>query len=123
MYKEAIPTINNWCKKMGLSKVSVDVKKQRGFYDLKCGGCCYYWDNKIELNPYYATLPTICLEKLIVHELCHFFVHSHGLKFYRTMDKFFPDWRRGMFSYEYLEKGDPYDKWPDAEYIIVIGPY
>lgn len=37
-------------------------------------------------------LPTLCIDYLIIHELCHLKVHNHGPAFYRLLDKCLPDW-------------------------------
>jgi predicted metal-dependent hydrolase len=35
----------------------------------------------------------LCLEYIVVHEMAHLLVHSHGERFAKLMDGFMPDWR------------------------------
>lgn len=93
------PVLHNflhlWMSKMGLNNIQLYVTNQ-----MRACGSCEYDDNKIYINTSMLEFPEQCLELLIVHELCHFFVHDHGQKFYKTMDKFFPSWRAADWSYE-----------------------
>ena len=40
-----------------------------------------------------ALYPPQCLEYVVVHELCHFFVRNHGPGFKMLMDTHLPNWR------------------------------
>lgn len=48
----------------------------------------------IILNLELIKAPISCIDYVIVHELCHLKVMSHGLEFYRTLSRYMPDWER-----------------------------
>lgn len=46
----------------------------------------------VTLNTELIRLPTLCIDYLIVHELCHLRIHNHSPAFYGLLDKCLPDW-------------------------------
>ena len=46
----------------------------------------------VTLNTELVRLPMLCIDYLIIHELCHLRVHNHSPAFYRLLDKCLPDW-------------------------------
>ena len=46
----------------------------------------------VTLNTELVRLPTLCIDYLIIHELCHLKIHNHSPAFYRLLDKCLPDW-------------------------------
>lgn len=56
-------------------------------------GSCNTRDRRVCLNVRLAMLPPECLDKVIVHELCHLYESGHGPKFKALMDKYYPEWR------------------------------
>ncbi len=56
-------------------------------------GSCNTGTKKINLNLQLVHYPLICLEYVILHELCHIRVHGHGLEFKALLDRYMPDWK------------------------------
>ena len=56
-------------------------------------GSCNTKTKKINLNLQLVHYPLICLEYVILHELCHIRVHGHGPDFKALLDRFMPDWK------------------------------
>lgn len=48
----------------------------------------------ILLNTELVTAPVHCIDYVIMHELCHSKVPSHGPRFYRLLGQLMPDWER-----------------------------
>lgn len=51
-------------------------------------------NGRITLNLNLAKKEPICLEYVMIHELCHLIEFNHSKKFKRLMDKFCPDWKK-----------------------------
>jgi predicted metal-dependent hydrolase len=48
----------------------------------------------ILFNTELVKAPLLCIDYVIMHELCHLRIHSHGKAFYRLLDRVMPDWRK-----------------------------
>lgn len=46
----------------------------------------------LTLNPHLVKAPTICIDYVILHELCHLAEHNHSDRFYQLMNQVMPDW-------------------------------
>ncbi len=51
-------------------------------------------NGRITLNLNLAKKDPICLEYVMIHELCHLIEFNHSKKFKKLMDKFCPDWKK-----------------------------
>lgn len=47
---------------------------------------------QVILNPELIKAPKICIEYVVVHELCHLVHHNHTKKFYSLQQRMMPDW-------------------------------
>ncbi|MBX3734022.1 MAG: M48 family metallopeptidase [Verrucomicrobiae bacterium] len=49
-------------------------------------------DGTICLNPELIKTPSVCIEYVIAHEICHLKHHNHGSAFYSELGNLCPDW-------------------------------
>ena len=56
-------------------------------------GTCNTGTGRITLNLQLVRFPTVCLEYVILHELCHLRVRGHGADFKALLDRYMPDWK------------------------------
>lgn len=47
---------------------------------------------RLTLNPHLVKAPTVCIDYVLLHELCHLAEHNHSERFYRLMSQVMPDW-------------------------------
>ena len=86
--KKAIPSVLEKCVKI-VGKRPSEVKVR----NMKNWGNCRYQDKRITLNLKLAKKDPICLEYVMMHELCHLIEFNHGKEFKRLMDKYCPNWK------------------------------
>ena len=85
--KNAIPEVLDKCTKIvGRTPTSVTVRKMKNW-----GNCKQ--DGRITLNLNLAKKDPICLEYVMIHELCHLIEFNHGKKFKKLMDTHCPNWK------------------------------
>ena len=87
--KITIPPVLDKCTKI-VGKTPSEVKIR----NMKNWGNCRYQDKRITLNLNLAKKDPICLEYVMIHELCHLIEFNHGKKFKSLMDKFCPNWKK-----------------------------
>ncbi|MBQ2654400.1 MAG: M48 family metallopeptidase [Methanobrevibacter sp.] len=86
--KKAIPQVLDKCTKIvGKTPSEVKVRKMKNW------GNCRYQDKRITLNLNLAKKDPICLEYVMIHELCHLIEFNHSKKFKILMDKYCPNWK------------------------------
>ena len=56
-------------------------------------GSCTTKGNII-LNIELIKAPIVCINYVILHELCHLVHHNHSILFYNLLESFMPDWRK-----------------------------
>lgn len=56
-------------------------------------GTCNIQCRRIWLNLYLAAYPEHCLQYVIVHELAHLLETNHTPRFWRIVERYFPNWR------------------------------
>ena len=57
-------------------------------------GSCNPKTGRVCINIQLANYPPVCLEYVVVHELCHLIERKHGPRFKELMTKYLPDWRQ-----------------------------
>lgn len=57
---------------------------------------------KIILNPELIKAPKVCIEYVIIHELCHLIYHDHTQKFLDLQSTEMPDWEEWKLKLEKL---------------------
>jgi len=50
-------------------------------------------DGRIWLNPELIRAPSICIDYVVAHEVCHLKYPAHSPEFYRQLGQMFPNWR------------------------------
>ena len=86
--KKAIPPVLDKCIGIvGRTPTSVTVRKMKNW-----GNCKQ--DGRITLNLNLAKKDPICLEYVMIHELCHLIEFNHGKKFKKLMDTHCPNWKK-----------------------------
>ncbi|AMD18160.1 hypothetical protein TL18_09120 [Methanobrevibacter sp. YE315] len=87
LQKAIPPVLDKCCKIVGKTPSEVKVRKMKNW------GNCRWQDKIITLNLNLAKKDPICLEYVMIHELCHLIEFNHGKKFKKLMDKFCPNWK------------------------------
>ncbi len=77
-----------WEDVTGLKKSSLSIRKTVSRW-----GSCNSMTGAISLCLFLACLPEICLDYVVLHELCHLRYANHGVCFKRELDKYMPNWR------------------------------
>ena len=75
-------------KRFGLEKPILQIKKM----EKRWGSCTP--QQKIILNPELIKAPVVCINYVILHELCHLVHHNHSKAFYQLLENFMPDWQK-----------------------------
>lgn len=60
-------------------------------------------DGRIALNPDLVRTPSVCIDYVIAHEICHLKHPSHAPAFYRLLDQLLPQWRNAKDRLERAE--------------------
>ena len=60
-------------------------------------------DGRIYLNPDLVTAPSICIDYVIAHEVCHLKHPYHDRWFFRLLDQIFPNWRTTKLRLEQFQ--------------------
>ena len=86
--ENTIPSVLEKCSKIvGKTPAEVKVRKMKNW-----GNCKQ--DGRITLNINLAKKDPICLEYVMIHELCHLIEFNHGKKVKKLMDEFCPNWKK-----------------------------
>jgi hypothetical protein len=87
---------NIWCRERGLPEPRLRLLRMP-----KRWGSSHR-DGRVYLNPDLVKTPSICIDYVIVHEVCHLKHPQHDAAFYRLLDQVLPDWRRTKMRLESL---------------------
>lgn len=94
-YREQAQTLfserlSHWCRQLPFNTpqpLTLKLRRMRR----RWGSCRS--NGQITLNTELIRYPQMCLDAVIVHELCHFKEMNHSPQFYAWMDHVWPDWR------------------------------
>ncbi|MBU2887703.1 M48 family metallopeptidase [Gilvimarinus agarilyticus] len=50
-------------------------------------------EGSLLLNPHLVKAPTLAIDYVLLHELCHLEEHNHSARFYSLLDRYLPEWR------------------------------
>lgn len=81
-----VPRVQHWAKKVGVSVGSVRITSGRTVW-----GSCSSAGN-ISLSWRLLLVPEALREYVIIHEICHRVHLNHGVRFWRLVEKFCPDY-------------------------------
>jgi predicted metal-dependent hydrolase len=86
--KEAADLIDHWQQRLGvrINKLFVQAMSRQW-------GSCNPATRNIRLNTQLAQKPRACLDYIVLHELAHLRVPTHGEEFVALLDSLQPDWR------------------------------
>ncbi|SVE59279.1 uncharacterized protein METZ01_LOCUS512133, partial [marine metagenome] len=76
-----------WAKIVGVAPRSVSIKN----YKSRWGSCAINGD--IAYNWRVILAPHRIVDYVVIHELCHLLEHSHSPKYWKHVEKYFPDWK------------------------------
>ena len=86
LQKEIADIYDKCTAKVGRKPSEIKIRKMKNWGNCKQNGV-------ITLNLNLAKKPKICLEYVLIHELCHLIEFNHSKKFKMLMDKNCPNWR------------------------------
>ncbi len=85
-----------WCRERGLPEPRLQLLRMpKRWGSSRRNG-------RVSLNPDLVKAPSICIDYVIAHEVCHMKHPRHDAAFYRLLDELFPDWRRIKMRLESL---------------------
>ena len=88
---------HSWCERQRIPEPSLLVR-----YMPKRWGSAHK-NGRIALNPQLVRAPSLCIDYVIAHEICHLKYPNHGAGFFRLLDAIFPNWRTAK---DRLEQSD-----------------
>lgn len=77
-----------WQSLLGEQGVGLRVRRMKSLW-----GLCHWRKRIVTYNLELVHVASELVEYVVVHELTHLKVHSHGPEFQRQMDEYLPDWR------------------------------
>lgn len=80
--------LKTWEPTLGVLVRKVFIQRMRTQW-----GSCNPKARTIRLNTELAKKPPACLEYVILHEMAHFWDHTHGVRFQRLLEGYLPAWR------------------------------
>ena len=60
-------------------------------------------DGRIALNPKLVQAPSVCIDYVVAHEICHLKHTNHGPEFFRLLGRLMPDWQNLKLRLEQAE--------------------
>lgn len=84
----ATPLVEKWSDRLGVTVDKFYIQQMRTKW-----GSSSPQRRAIRLNLELAKHPPECLDYVVLHEVAHFIVPNHGVKFVRILDRHMPQWR------------------------------
>ena len=88
VFREIFDSVVAKAVRYGIEADDFETRRMRN----RWGSCTR--EGRILLNPDLIIAPKMCIEYVIVHELCHLQEYNHSPKFYRLLKKIMPDWEQ-----------------------------
>ena len=88
VFREIFDSVVAKVVRYGIEADDFEIRRMRN----RWGSCTR--EGRILLNPDLIIAPKMCIEYVIIHELCHLREYNHGPKFYRLLRKLMPDWEQ-----------------------------
>lgn len=82
------PLVGQWSQRLGLPVPALRLTRMRTRW-----GSCSLRTGRVAINLDLTRYPSVCLEYIVVHELLHFHIQSHGPRFHRELETHLPHWR------------------------------
>ena len=83
-------------ERLGLAMPTLAIRPlSRRWGSLSSGG-------RMTLNRDLIRAPSLCIDYVITHELCHLVHRDHGSAFYDLLERVMPDWQRRKFRLEQI---------------------
>lgn len=92
VYNEAFQKFNQY----NLQKPDMQIKRMKKRWG------SYTASGNMIINPELIKAPSVCIEYVMIHELCHLIERNHSKKFYNLLHKIEPDWQRWKLKLEKL---------------------
>ncbi|MEK6259031.1 MAG: SprT family zinc-dependent metalloprotease [Planctomycetota bacterium] len=86
VFQELFDAMLTKAERYGISAATFEIRRMKN----RWGSCTT--EGHILLNPDLIIAPKMCIEYVIVHELCHLKEHNHSPGFYRLLQAMMPDW-------------------------------
>ena len=87
--KEIIPAkVDYWAKRIGVTYGKISIRLQTS----RWGSCSQ--NGNLSFNCLLVIMPQEVMDSVIVHELCHRKYMNHSKKFYKEIEKAFPDYKK-----------------------------
>ena len=81
------PLVEHWARIIGVQPTSLRVTSARTRFG-SCSG-----RNGLCFSLFLMQYPSEAVEYVVVHELCHILHHDHSAAFWRTVERYLPDYR------------------------------
>lgn len=94
-YKLSEPLVSRF-KKYDVSPERIEINQMK----YRWGSCSA--KGRILLNPELIKAPKMCINYVIIHELCHLVYRDHTKEFFRLQSQEMPDWEKWKYKLEYM---------------------
>lgn len=94
----------HYARLMGVEPKKITVRTQKRLW-----GSCDYSKQSINLNWQIILSPLKVIDYVVVHELCHLFVPNHSQRFWKKVERFYPEFKESR-------------KWLKDNYLDMILP-